>query len=86
MARKRPGASKPPADETSQHLEELRESFAQCDRNGDGRIQYAEFKQLLENLDAATSPDESWIGFQELDTDNDQLIDFDEFVSWWSAD
>jgi hypothetical protein len=26
------------------------------------------------------------IGFQDIDSNGDDLIDFDEFVAWWSED
>ena len=65
-------------------IEELRESFAECDANNDGRIQLSEFATLLANLKAETSDEETRLGFTELDTDKDGVISFDEFVAWWS--
>ena len=64
--------------------EEIRSYFEACDANGDGTIQYAEFETLLHNLGADMGPDESRIGFREVDTDQDGCIDFKEFVSWWA--
>lgn len=64
-------------------IEELRESFAECDANNDGRIQLEEFTTLLANLKAETSPEETRLGFRELDTDKDGVISFAEFVAWW---
>lgn len=65
---------------------ELLEEFAVADRNDDGRVNYAEFKQLLEGLDAGMSEEEMRIGFEEVDSDRDGLIDRREFAEWWSAD
>ena len=70
---------------SSEFLRELKEDFSYCDENNDGRLQYAEFVRLLENLDAGMSAEEYRIGFQEVDTNRDGYIDFEEFVSWWTA-
>jgi Ca2+-binding EF-hand superfamily protein len=68
-------------DET--RIEEFRESFDECDRNGDGTIQFEEFVILLHNLDADMSDHECRIGFREIDVNGDGGIDFDEFKTWW---
>ena len=67
-------------------IEELRENFAECDQNSDGRIQFAEFENLLKNIGAETSPEENRVGFAEVDTDRDGTISFEEFVAWFSED
>jgi len=74
--------NKPSADE----LDELRETFDYNDRDGDGRIQKDEFVAMLDELDAGMTVQEMEIGFQDIDTNDDQLIDFDEFVVWWTED
>ncbi len=68
-----------------EEIEELRESFSYNDRDGDGRIGLAEFRELLEQLEARTSAREARIGFNEIDTDDDGAIDFEEFVEWWCS-
>ena len=76
-------------DRNTRHPAEHREliqEFAAADRNNDGRIDFGEFRLLLEGLDAAMSPEEMQIGFGEVDTDRDGLIDCREFVEWWSSD
>jgi Ca2+-binding EF-hand superfamily protein len=75
-------SNKPSADE----LDELHEAFEYNDRDGDGRIQKDEFIAMLDELDAGMTPQEMEIGFQDIDTNDDQLIDFDEFVAWWAED
>ena len=67
-------------------LTELREDFAFNDANADGRLNFEEFVQLLENLDAGMSYDEARIGFDLIDADRDHAIEFDEFVGWWTND
>jgi Ca2+-binding EF-hand superfamily protein len=69
-----------------EELDELREAFEYNDRDGDGRIQKDEFVVMLDELDAGMTPRDMEIGFQDIDTNDDQLIDFDEFVAWWTED
>jgi Ca2+-binding EF-hand superfamily protein len=65
---------------------ELLEEFAVADRDNDGRVNFAEFKQLLDGLESGLSEAEMRIGFEEVDTDRDGFIDRREFFEWWSAD
>lgn len=64
-------------------IEELKESFRYNDRNADGRIGFAEFLEMLEQLEAGIEEEEARIGFDEVDTDDDGSIDFEEFAAWW---
>ena len=65
---------------------ELRREFKRVDRNVDGRIDFAEFKDLLEGLGAGMSQQVMHIGFHEVDADKDGLIDLEEFCEWWLSD
>jgi len=65
---------------------ELTRQFAAADLNDDGRIDFDEFRRLLDGLDAAMSAEEMRIGFHEVDVDRDGLIDCREFIDWWSSD
>jgi Ca2+-binding EF-hand superfamily protein len=74
------------ADDNDEELLDLAEHFGQVDSDGDRRIDFAEFSQLVENLaddDEELSQEERRIGFQEIDTDRDGVIDFHEFAAWW---
>jgi calmodulin/calcium-binding protein CML/plastin-2 len=69
-----------------EELDELREAFDYNDRDGDGRIQLDEFSAMLDELEADMSRSEVEIGFKDIDTNDDGLVDFEEFVAWWSED
>lgn len=68
---------------TPEKIAEFRESFRYNDKNGDGKIDFREFLAMLRDLEANVNDDEARIGFDEIDTDNDQAIVFEEFVDWW---
>ena len=74
--------SKPNEEE----LDELREAFDYNDRDGDGRIRLDEFAAMLDELEAEMSENDVEIGFKDIDTNDDGLIDFTEFVAWWAED
>jgi Ca2+-binding EF-hand superfamily protein len=65
---------------------ELKEEFVLADRDRDGRIDFDEFERLMRGLEANMSRTDLRIGFHEIDTDADGLIDLCEFVDWWSTD
>lgn len=71
---------------TEEELDELRESFDYNDRDGDGRIELEEFAEMLDELEAEMSKRDVEIGFKDIDSNDDGLIDFDEFVAWWTED
>lgn len=69
---------------TPEEIAELRETFRYNDPNGDGKIDFREFVNMLRDLQANVGSEEARIGFDEIDTDNDHAIEFEEFVEWWS--
>jgi calmodulin len=71
---------------TEEELDELREAFDYNDRDGDGRIQLDEFSAMLDELEAEMSRSDVEIGFKDIDTNDDGLIDFQEFAAWWAED
>lgn len=62
----------------------LREDFDFNDSNRDGRITLGEFTRFMSALEAGVTAEECRIGFEEIDTDGDGAISFEEFVSWWA--
>jgi calmodulin/calcium-binding protein CML/plastin-2 len=71
---------------SEEELDELREAFDYNDRDADGMIQLDEFAEMLDELDADMSENEIRTGFGDIDTNDDGLIDFKEFVAWWAED
>ena len=71
---------------TEEQLEELRDTFDYNDRDEDGRIELDEFTNMLDELEADMSEQEAKVGFQDIDTNDDGLVDFEEFVAWWTED
>lgn len=69
-----------------EEIDELREAFDYNDRDADGRIQLDEFSAMLDELEADMTRQEVEIGFKDIDTNDDGLIDFAEFVAWWTED
>jgi Ca2+-binding EF-hand superfamily protein len=73
--------AKPTSD--SEPQDELRETFDYNDRDADGRIRLDEFILMLDELEAGMSDREARVGFSDIDTNDDGLIDFSEFAAWW---
>ena len=61
-----------------------RQVFEAYDFNGDGVIDTAEFRVLLEQLDGDISSAELQLNFEAADTEGDGYIGFKEFVAWWT--
>ena len=62
----------------------LREDFDVYDSNKDGRLTLGEFVRFLSAFEAGVTAEECRIGFEEIDTDRDGAIEFDEFFTWWA--
>ena len=71
---------------TDEQREELQDTFQYNDMDGDGKIVPDEFVQMMEALGAGLSNAEARVGFAEIDSNDDGLIDFEEFVAWWMED
>jgi Ca2+-binding EF-hand superfamily protein len=70
---------------TADELAELHADFDEFDKDGDGLMEFNEFVNFLDGLEAEMSQDDCRIGFAEIDTDRDGVIEFDEFVEWWRS-
>ncbi|MEE2828554.1 MAG: EF-hand domain-containing protein [Myxococcota bacterium] len=68
----------------SKSMDEIRQTFEHFDRNGNGTIEVGELARLLEALGASPSAEELAAGLEALDGNRNGMIDFDEFVAWWS--
>ena len=64
--------------------DEIEESFARFDKNGDRAIEIEEFAALMLELDHYTSPSEMRACFDSIDSDHDGRVNFDEFRTWLS--
>lgn len=64
-------------------MEELESLFDMSDSDGNGRIDFAEFRQLLADLDPEMGMEEIEVGFREIDANGNGDIDFEEFSEWW---
>ena len=67
-------------------MAELRRHFGVVDRDGDGRIPFAEFKQLMQKTVARARPltdDEVRTFFRLMDKDGDGFIDMHTFAEAW---
>jgi Ca2+-binding EF-hand superfamily protein len=62
----------------------LRETFDFNDINKDGRLTLGEFIRFMESVDESVTSAECEIGFDEVDTNRDGAIEFDEFYEWWT--
>jgi Ca2+-binding EF-hand superfamily protein len=69
---------------TAEEFEELTESFDYNDSDKDGMIEFPEFVNMLNALEANVGAAEARLGFNEIDSDDDGSIDLDEFIEWWS--
>jgi Ca2+-binding EF-hand superfamily protein len=67
-----------------EEFEELTESFDYNDSDKDGMIEFAEFVNMLNALEADISEAEARVGFKEIDSDDDGSVDLGEFIEWWS--
>ncbi len=60
----------------------LREDFDFNDLNHDGRLTLGEFIRFMRSVDENMSAAECQIGFDEIDTNRDGAIEFEEFAAW----
>lgn len=63
--------------------EELSQLFEQYDIDGDGLVDLYEFLHIVRGLGEDPSQEVLTLEFAAIDTNEDGVVDFDEFSSWW---
>ena len=58
----------------------LREMFALCDADGDGKLSLIELSRVLKEMEIVSTPKERQDLFHQLDIDGDGSISFEEFA------
>ncbi|KAF9350637.1 hypothetical protein BGX26_011222 [Mortierella sp. AD094] len=66
---------------SEEEIASFKESFSAFDRNGDGAINAAELRSLLRIVGETLNKTSVVSTMEEFDTNNDQHIDFEEFLS-----
>jgi Ca2+-binding EF-hand superfamily protein len=60
-------------------------SFAMLDKDGDGRVSAAEFKELMGNLGVTFTDETAAEAIALMDTDGDGLVSLEELASYMST-
>ncbi len=60
-------------------------TFAMLDRDGDGRVSAAEFKELMGTLGVAFTDEAAAKAIEMMDADGDGLISLDELATYMSS-
>ncbi len=76
-------ASCPMTDSGTGPEKRLQRIFERFDRNGDGRIDEAEFGAILDDLRWESPAEIRSLEFAAIDGNEDGLVEFDEFARWW---
>lgn len=66
-------------------IADLDEQFDQCDADGDQRVDFTEFSELLERLGSEVPVGQRRARFDSIDTDRDGAINRREFTDWMRA-
>jgi Ca2+-binding EF-hand superfamily protein len=66
-------------------LAEVKETFDHFDADDNGVIDRNEFRSLLQTLDPKFSEDDVQTGMKILDANENDVIDWEEFVAWWGS-
>jgi Ca2+-binding EF-hand superfamily protein len=70
---------------TREELADIEEQFDSCDLDGDQRIDFTEYSNLMDSLGAEITPAQRRSRFNAIDTDHDGTIDRKEFLVWWTS-
>ena len=66
-------------------MTDVRQLFQDFDKDGNGRIDLVEFRQLVEKLGMPLDRGEAERLFDEIDEDETGLIDYEEFHTWYTV-
>ncbi len=66
-----------------QDYEDMLAYFNGFDSKKNGVLEFSEFAELINSLGFNIDHEQLQDGFNKIDTDNDNLIDFEEFMAWW---
>jgi Ca2+-binding EF-hand superfamily protein len=74
------------AARTPATMDELRETFAHIDANGDGGVSFAEFRTLMHDIGDLREDAALRASFERVDVDQNGRIDFAELCNWLCPD
>jgi Ca2+-binding EF-hand superfamily protein len=60
-------------------------SFAMLDKDGDGRVSAAEFKEMMDTLGVTFTDETAARAIEMMDTDGDGLVTLDELATYMST-
>jgi Ca2+-binding EF-hand superfamily protein len=60
-------------------------TFAMLDKDGDGRVSAAEFKELMASIGVTFTDETAARAIEMMDTDGDGLVSLDELATYMSS-
>ncbi len=63
--------------------EDMLAYFTNFDSNNNGLLEFSEFAELIRSLGLIMTDEQLKDGFNKIDTGNNNVINFDEFMVWW---
>ena len=63
--------------------DEMLTYFTNFDDNNDGVLDFSEFSELISSLGLNMNYQQLKDGFDKIDTGNNNVINFEEFIAWW---
>lgn len=69
--------------DNSDDIARLQSEFARFDGDGNGRIEYEEFVELLGTVGPRPTEEEAQLAFTIIDESGTGYVSFDEFARWW---
>ncbi|MEQ8289829.1 MAG: EF-hand domain-containing protein [Gammaproteobacteria bacterium] len=66
-------------------VEEIKAIFDKFDTNGNGTIDWNEFREMLNELDKDLSLVDKTETFDKVDSNHTGMINFEEFMTWWAS-